>query len=74
MTLDTSEFITRRRHKSVAKARPSHRVEALAFPDRGPQPFRRRRHVDMTDAEGAVERVDDRVHHRRRGPDGARLD
>src|SRR5438270_11895370 len=37
--------------------------------NRRPHAFRCRRHVDMRDAIGAVQRVDDRVHDRRAGAD-----
>ena len=42
----------------------------LRAADRFPYPRRRRRHVDMVDAE-RLERVDERVDHRRRRADGA---
>jgi len=48
-------------------------VNALSLPDRGPQPFGGRRHVDMADAVRPLQGIDDRVHHRRRRADGAGL-
>ena len=51
----------------------SQRVKSPALGDRLPQPRRRGRHVDVADAVGAPKRVEDRVHHRRAGTDGAGL-
>ena len=49
----------------------SQRMHPPPLRDRGPQLLRRGRHVDMADAVGAPERVQDGVHDRRAGADGA---
>src|SRR5579862_1882547 len=51
----------------------SKRVATLGFGDSGPDSFRGRRHVQVTDAIGAPKRVENGVHDRRAGADRARF-
>src|SRR5215472_11071046 len=54
-----------------AGLRRSQRMQPARLSNRRPYPLGSGRHVEVTYAIGAPERIDNRVHHRRTGADGA---